>query len=49
MKSILAHIIANYDIKAPDEWNGKRIENIQVGDQDMPNRAGMVMMRKRKQ
>ena len=49
MKAVLAYLFANYDIKAPDEWKGKRIENMQVGDQSIPNRAAMVMMRKRKQ
>ena len=48
MKSVLAYLLANYDIKAPAEWKGKRIENVQVGDQNIPDRAAMIMMRKRK-
>ncbi|RGP76465.1 ent-kaurene oxidase [Fusarium sporotrichioides] len=49
MKMILAYIVKNYDIKFPDEYEGKRPSNVWIAEANNPPSGVHIMVKRRGQ
>lgn len=49
MKMILAYIVKNYDIKFPDEYEGKRPLNVWIAEANNPPSGVQIMVKRREQ
>lgn len=48
LKMINAHVLENFDVKLPEEYNGKRHENRWLGETNIPPEGVSLLIKRRK-